>query len=635
MLGLGAIGFLAPAVLAGLVALPVLWWLLRAIPPSPRTETFPGVRLLFGLDDPEREAERTPWWLLLLRILAIAAVILGFAQPILNPAERLSQGGEGPVLVLLDAGWASAPDWAERRETAVDAVVEAGRQGRSVILWRAADELSDPPEPMAAGAARAALEAMRPAPLTPDRAAVAAMLDDPRMPEPGETIYFHDAVVHGADESAEAAATEALLARLAELGPLTLVGPADTAIGLRPPRLEDGQLVADAIGVDAFGAEDPVRLVAIGRAPGGGERRIAVADAEPGDEPGVATARFDLPTELIGTIARVTLADGASPGGTALADAAVRRVPVAVVDPGSTGETAPLTSARHYLTEALSPYAEVRTGSLEAMVARDPAALFLADQGVLDGPVREALTTYVEEGGLLVRFAGPRLAGALAANMLASASVAGEDPLLPVRLRRGGRTLGGALAWGDPRGLGPFAPEGPFRRLSPSGEVAVRTQVLADPSPDLARKTWASLDDGTPFVTAGELGEGRIVLFHVSADAEWSSLPLSGLFVDMLRAVLTLAQGQGAQAPDADELAGTLWRLRQTLAPDGSPVPVPANRDPVTGELLAGGQTGPALLPGIYARADGGPRATGAAESLVLNLHGPESRLSSFPSPPA
>ncbi len=112
MLVLGPIGFTAPWLLWGLAALPVLWLLLRAIPPAPIRRRFPGVALLLGLADEEQEADRTPWWLLLLRMLAVAAMIAGFAGPVLNPEVR-TQGG-GPLFVVTDGSWASARDWSKR-----------------------------------------------------------------------------------------------------------------------------------------------------------------------------------------------------------------------------------------------------------------------------------------------------------------------------------------------------------------------------------------------------------------------------------------------------------------------------------------------------------------------------------------
>src|SRR5205807_8661474 len=40
------LGFAQPLVLLGLLSLPVLWWLLRLIPPQPRGIAFPPTRLL-------------------------------------------------------------------------------------------------------------------------------------------------------------------------------------------------------------------------------------------------------------------------------------------------------------------------------------------------------------------------------------------------------------------------------------------------------------------------------------------------------------------------------------------------------------------------------------------------------------
>jgi len=219
--------------------------------------------------------------------------------------------------------------------------------------------------------------------------------------------------------------------------------------------------------------------------------------------------------------------------------------------------------------------------------------------------------------------------------LLVGTAAGAEDKLLPVRLRRGGRVLGGALAWGAPKTLGPFDPSGPFRRLTPPDEVSVRTQVLAEPSPDLAGKVWATLDDGTPLVTASQLGQGRVVLFHVTADAEWSSLPLSGLFVEMLGRLMTLAPGRAPEPPAPEELAGTLWRANLLLGADGTPVPAPQLGEPVPGERLAEAVPGRALPPGLYSRADGGARAAGAAESVVINLFRPEDRLQPFPPAPS
>ena len=73
----------------------------------------------------------------------------------------------------------------------------------------------------------------------------------------------------------------------------------------------------------------------------------------------------------------------------------------------------------------------------------------------------------------------------------------------------------------------PFPATSPFAGLAVPDEVTVTRQVLAEPGAHLTDATWARLADGTPLVTQAARGAGRIVLFHVTANADWSNLPLS------------------------------------------------------------------------------------------------------------
>ncbi|MBY8975370.1 DUF4159 domain-containing protein [Rhodobacteraceae bacterium NNCM2] len=615
MFSIGALGFLNPWLLAGLVALPILWWLLRAIPPSPKIIAFPGVPLLLGLEDKERQADKTPWWLLLLRIVMIAAILIGFAGPVLNPSARLS-GGDGPVLVVMDQGWASAPDWAARKAAARSAIDEAGEAGREVLFWPLAS--GEKPVPVSAPVARSVLEATDPAPWQPQREAFLEGVEDLDF---SETVWLHDGLSHGEGD-------EELLDLLAGKSDLTLIGPERIARALTPPRLDDGRMVAEVLRTG--GAEETELVVAYGKTETGAERRIAVAPAQFAEGDEESSAEFDLPPELISTVSRLVLADGASAGGAVMADGSLSRLPTGLVAPVVDDAIVSLTSASHYLREALEPWAVIHEGALGDIMKAPPAVLVLADHGAFTPEDQESLGTWVEEGGMLIRFAGPRLAAAIGERF----GLAEQDPLLPVKLRRGGRVLGGALAWSKPRTLGPFDPDGPFRHLDIPDEVDVRTQVLAEPSPDLDKKVWAKLDDGTPLVTARREGKGWIILFHVTADAEWSSIPLSGLFVEMLGRIMALAPGSVSATPPADELKDTLWRPDVLLDAKGAPHGVGGSAEPVAGEMLAGGRAGPGIAPGVYLRADDGPGSSQGAGRLVMNLHLDGDLLTEMPEPP-
>jgi hypothetical protein len=108
-------------------------------------------------------------------------------------------------------------------------------------------------------------------------------------------------------------------------------------------------------------------------------------------------------------------------------------------------------------------------------------------------------------------------------------------------LRRGGRSLGGSLTWEKPQPLASFANDGPFAGLAVPKDITVTRQVLAEPDPGLAARSWASLGDGTPLVTGEHRDKGIIALFHISADMRWSDLPMSGTFVEMLRQIVDMS----------------------------------------------------------------------------------------------
>ena len=63
MLEISSLAFSTPWMLSALLLLPVLWWLLRVTPPAPKQIRFPAIRLLFGLESPERTPASSPLWL--------------------------------------------------------------------------------------------------------------------------------------------------------------------------------------------------------------------------------------------------------------------------------------------------------------------------------------------------------------------------------------------------------------------------------------------------------------------------------------------------------------------------------------------------------------------------------------------
>ena len=104
----GPVTFLAPLALLGLVALPLIWWLLRVTPPSPKKQIFPPLRILQDVMTEEETPDSTPLWLLLFRLLLVSIIAVALARPILFQAEGVT---DRPVAIIIDDGWDAASNW--------------------------------------------------------------------------------------------------------------------------------------------------------------------------------------------------------------------------------------------------------------------------------------------------------------------------------------------------------------------------------------------------------------------------------------------------------------------------------------------------------------------------------------------
>ncbi|HZP08154.1 DUF4159 domain-containing protein [Methyloceanibacter sp.] len=536
MITIGSIGFMQPWILAALAALPAIWWLLRFTPPSPHVVVFPPTRLLKDLKTTEEEPAHSPWWLTALRMLLAALLILALARPVLNP-DRQAFAGTGPLVLIVDNGWASAAEWPERREAIEAAIDRAGRDGRTIVFAPTApgQPVSDPLSP---DEARERLAGLTPQPYAPDRAALAATLERNLA---GKTDYSVLWLSDGLDYGEGEALTDAIAKLRGQTGSFAMLRPGkdDSAIALGQAAGEGAGLAARVLSTGE-GAHVGVVKAVTARGEPLGDAQFSIADGTT-----EAAATFDLPLEIRNQVARLEIAGERSAGAVYLMDARSQWHRVGIVSGESREAAQPLLSPLYYVQRALAPYADVVTpgegnaaNAIHELIDQQKVStIVLADIGKLVPGTQEELTNWLKAGGILIRFAGPRLEQ-------------GGDELLPSPLRRGGRSLGGSLSWSTPQPLAPFDEKSPFRGLAVPDDVKVNRQVLADPTMASDAEVWATLADGTPLVTAAKQGQGYIVLFHVTANSDWSNLPLSGLFVEMLRRVVTLGPSQVRLASD-------------------------------------------------------------------------------------
>jgi hypothetical protein len=298
-----------------------------------------------------------------------------------------------------------------------------------------------------------------------------------------------------------------------------------------------------------------------------GPRKTAVQAA---DDQGRVVARIELdfsasatkgegvlpaPPELRNRMTRLDIEAQGGAGSTVLLDERNRRRPVAILGERAAATGQPLLQEVYFLERALDPYVSLSIGDRETVLTRNTAVLLIPDGAVPSANDRDEIAKWIERGGVAVRFAGPNMAAA-------------GDSLVPTPLRLGDRALGGVMSWGEPSALAEFPTNSPFLGIPVPKDVRIQQQVLAEPTPDLADKTWARLADGTPLVTAEKRGQGYLVLIHTTANTGWSNMSLSGLFVNMLQRLVTLSRGV---AGDGVNKALKPWRVLDGFGKLGAP----------------------------------------------------------------
>ncbi|MEH6404552.1 MAG: DUF4159 domain-containing protein [Sneathiella sp.] len=532
---LSGFSFLNPWILTALISLPAIWWLIRLTPPPPQTVQFPAIQFLLTLTNRQESSASIPWWLLLIRLLIAILIILGIAAPVYNLLPTTN--GKGPVVLIVDNGWASGPGWEARENTINMLVEEFSRQQRLLYTVATASRKTEQQSsllPLKPEDISKLDFALRPRAGEVNREIIKDLLPKFREIPDIEFVWLSDGVVTNEDPTQ----LSELMTSLSSIGPLTIYkdeAPLPPHV-IGTPEISGGKI---SLPVHKPQISFNRQGVLIARSESG--KIIARKPYNFGDDTKSHAIQLDLPLHIRNEIAQFEILNSKSAGSIFLLDNRWQRKTIGLVADENKGQGQSLLSEAHYLEKALIPYYDIRKNTLEVLLKEDISLIALGDAAAFSADISNSLKNWMKKGGILIRFSGPKLANS-------------SSDISPVQLRIGNRNLDGTMSWTKPASLGPMAEDSPFARLEIDPKIQVLKQILANPSPDLREKTWAKLEDGTPLVTAARRGDGWVILFHTTATPNWSDLALSGLFVEMLREIGQLGSINNSQTLSAAQL---------------------------------------------------------------------------------
>lgn len=570
--------FLAPLFLVALagLAIPVLLHLTQR--EKNQIVRFPS--LMFVRRIPYQSVRRRKiqhWLLLMVRLAALALIVLAFSRPLLSQEDPGAALGDGAreVVVLVDTSYSMgfADRWERARAAAHDAVSNLTSADRgSVVLFSSGAEIAVRSAPDRA-ALTAAIATAKPGAgstrYAPALKVAGSILADSTLPR-REVILISD-FQRGGWRGEEGAR----LPEGAMLTPVPVTGGADranvsvTAVSLARSTFSNQERVTVTAGVSNR-TDRPVSGQTMTLEVDG----LPVATRPLAVEPGGSTSvSFDPVTVASrNTRATVRLSDDALATDNTFnfVLSPTEPVRVAVVDRGSA-------AAALYLARALavgeSPRFEVTSRQADALSDDDlrrNRVVVLNDVPAQAGLARR-LARFVDQGGGLFVATGSRASWPADVDLL-PASIGN-----PVDRTRGGAARIGALEYSHPV----FEP---FRAPRSGNFATVPVYGYRNLAAAPGAQVLARFDGTAPAVVERRVGGGRVMMWASALDVSWSDLPTRGVFLPFIhqsmrhlaaysepRPWLTVGQvldASSASIPRADAAR------RVVLTPSGRRVPL-------------------------------------------------------------
>ncbi|HVQ17257.1 MAG TPA: BatA domain-containing protein [Vicinamibacterales bacterium] len=519
--------FLAPlffAALAGL-AIPVLLHLTQR--EKKQIVRFPS--LMFVRRIPYQSVRRRKiqhWLLLMVRMAALAMIILAFARPLLDSGSVPTAGANArEVVVLVDTSYSMGfgDRWPQAQAAARDQIAKltASDRGSVVLFGSGADiQLRSTAE---RSRLQATVDAATPSPsstrFAPALKVAGSILAESTLPK-REVVIVSDFQRGGwrGEEGAK-------LPEGTTLTPVPIQGASDkpnltvTGVTFARSAFSDQQRIVVTAGITNR-TEQPVKASSITLEVGGLTRGTKPVSVDGGSSTSVVFDPFTVSGRNMRASVKLAADALAADNTFNFVVSPIEPVHITVVDRGNAASAL-------YLTRVLSigdaPKFEsvVRQGDAISDEDLRRSAVVVLNDVEVDAPLARRLARYVEQGGGMFVAAGPRARWPQDVDTLPA--TIGQ----PVDRSRGDAARVGALEYGHPV-FEPFrAPRsGDFSSIPVYG---YRNLTAAKGAQVLAR-----FDAGTPAVLERTVGRGRVMLWGSTLDVSWSDLPTKPVFLPFI-----------------------------------------------------------------------------------------------------
>jgi len=519
--------FLEPAIFAALASLPIVWWLLRRFPPTPEKVIFPSLAIIKQLHSQPRTNRKTPPWLLIFRITLLMFAILAFAKPYFDSNKKdmtawnnIAQSSK--VIIIVDDGYGFAQNSSSIKQSGDRIINTAGINNAQTAVISASDAATIKHISFTnTELAKAILHQISPKAYLPDRTAIIQNLHNSADYSSARIFWLSDGL--DANDS---------LIQEAKHKPdnFFIFKPELSKLPVCIKKIESSVDGFD-IDVERLSQRSSNVFTIEGR---GRDNSVILTETRKFETSALTANVIIKPArEVRNHLTRLTINGGTNACAVWLMDdeSAVKSAGIIT---SSNADNQPFLQEKYYLTKALEGYAQIDYGNVDELLKAASGLLILPDSTIINTSDSAKLQQWVENGGILLRFAGKNLEDKLKAGDT-------EDILLPVKISSI-FSYGGIANISGQQKLKKFEEKIPLANLSYGSTVNIRKLAIPATQSN-THEVWARLEDGSPLITSQSRKSGRIIFVHTTANNDWSDFALSGTFVSFVQNILSISGG--------------------------------------------------------------------------------------------
>lgn len=517
------ISFTNPLALIGLLSLPAVWFVIKLTPPRARTISFSSLFIIEKLKSSKKSSQKTPIWLLLLRMLIILILVLTLSDPYINLSKTFKSNSN--TIIIVDDGWSSASNWGSYQKNAKNIIKEIKNNNKGVYII--SSTLVNKKQPnlslMSYKEANVFIDNLQPNPWQIDRAELIKAINKKNLNE-NLNVFWIRSNLNKSKVLTEEYFYNFLIKKYKNI---EIISPENNIKIINKPTLKYDSIIISLTRFknDIVDEKSSIRITGLNN------KIIYEKELTFLNKSLQTEEEIFLPIEILSQISKVNIKNESNAAATYLFDDKWRKKRISIISDDNNYDSKPLLSSIYYLKKALSPYGKILISDIENSINLNSSIIVMPDRGKIDPILKNKLLKWVKKGGLLIRFAGPRLANS-------------KTDLLPIKIdAKESRYMGGALTWESPLTFAEFDKNSIFYGIKIPQEVKIKRQVIANSSYSSEKLIWARLEDGTPIVSSSKDEKGWLVLFHTTANNEWSNLPISQLFLSMMNRLTMLGKG--------------------------------------------------------------------------------------------